>query len=144
MKCYCDSNRDYKKCCQPFLDEGKIASTALELMRSRYSAFATSNAVYLMATSLHVKEHEEQELNAYFNEVRWLKLEVVDASDTVVEYKAYFMMQDRIELLHERSRFVHKGGRLLYDSGDILASKIERNMPCPCGSGKKYKRCHGK
>jgi hypothetical protein len=23
-------------------------------------------------------------------------------------------------------------------------SKVGRNAPCPCGSGKKYKRCHGK
>jgi preprotein translocase subunit SecA len=22
--------------------------------------------------------------------------------------------------------------------------KVGRNDPCPCGSGKKYKRCHGK
>ena len=22
-------------------------------------------------------------------------------------------------------------------------SKIPRNAPCPCGSGKKYKKCHG-
>jgi len=22
--------------------------------------------------------------------------------------------------------------------------KIGRNQPCPCGSGKKYKQCHGK
>ena len=22
--------------------------------------------------------------------------------------------------------------------------KIGRNAPCPCGSGKKYKKCHGK
>jgi preprotein translocase subunit SecA len=21
--------------------------------------------------------------------------------------------------------------------------KVGRNAPCPCGSGKKYKRCHG-
>lgn len=26
----------------------------------------------------------------------------------------------------------------------IKKGKIERNAPCPCGSGKKYKRCHGK
>lgn len=25
-----------------------------------------------------------------------------------------------------------------------LFKKISRNKPCPCGSGKKYKRCHGK
>jgi uncharacterized protein YecA (UPF0149 family) len=24
------------------------------------------------------------------------------------------------------------------------ADKVGRNDPCPCGSGKKYKRCHGK
>jgi preprotein translocase subunit SecA len=22
--------------------------------------------------------------------------------------------------------------------------KVERNAPCPCGSGKKFKKCHGK
>lgn len=24
------------------------------------------------------------------------------------------------------------------------ADKVGRNDPCPCGSGKKYKHCHGK
>ncbi|WP_341535821.1 SEC-C metal-binding domain-containing protein, partial [Proteus mirabilis] len=24
------------------------------------------------------------------------------------------------------------------------AKKVGRNEPCPCGSGKKYKHCHGK
>jgi preprotein translocase subunit SecA len=24
------------------------------------------------------------------------------------------------------------------------APKVGRNDPCPCGSGKKYKQCHGK
>jgi preprotein translocase subunit SecA len=40
-----------------------------------------------------------------------------------------------------------------YDpSGDVavkqepvkVGPKIGRNDPCPCGSGKKYKHCHGK
>jgi preprotein translocase subunit SecA len=25
----------------------------------------------------------------------------------------------------------------------VAAAKVGRNEPCPCGSGKKYKRCHG-
>jgi preprotein translocase subunit SecA len=25
-----------------------------------------------------------------------------------------------------------------------VSQKIGRNDPCPCGSGKKYKQCHGK
>ncbi|PKB61844.1 MAG: hypothetical protein BZY79_01725 [SAR202 cluster bacterium Casp-Chloro-G4] len=24
------------------------------------------------------------------------------------------------------------------------AGKVGRNAPCPCNSGKKYKRCHGR
>jgi preprotein translocase subunit SecA len=26
----------------------------------------------------------------------------------------------------------------------VADQKINRNDPCPCGSGKKYKQCHGK
>ena len=26
----------------------------------------------------------------------------------------------------------------------LISKKIGRNEPCPCGSGKKYKQCHGK
>jgi preprotein translocase subunit SecA len=27
--------------------------------------------------------------------------------------------------------------------GQVVGSGPARNAPCPCGSGKKYKRCHG-
>ena len=27
--------------------------------------------------------------------------------------------------------------------GDVVEAPISRNAPCPCGSGKKYKHCHG-
>ncbi len=40
------------------------------------------------------------------------------------------------------------GGALALPHGDFTsadgAAKIGRNDPCPCGSGKKYKQCHGK
>jgi len=29
------------------------------------------------------------------------------------------------------------------ENGDVSMSDVSRNAPCPCGSGKKYKRCHG-
>jgi preprotein translocase subunit SecA len=29
------------------------------------------------------------------------------------------------------------------DEGKEISEKVGRNDPCPCGSGKKYKRCHG-
>jgi preprotein translocase subunit SecA len=27
--------------------------------------------------------------------------------------------------------------------GDVAEVPVSRNAPCPCGSGKKYKHCHG-
>jgi preprotein translocase subunit SecA len=27
--------------------------------------------------------------------------------------------------------------------GDVVEAPLSRNAPCPCGSGKKYKHCHG-
>ena len=49
---------------------------------------------------------------------------------------------------------VHGGGldapkpqQLSYSSADesgvVKSGEVTRNSPCPCGSGKKYKRCHG-
>jgi len=29
-------------------------------------------------------------------------------------------------------------------SADAQQGVVGRNSPCPCGSGKKYKRCHGR
>jgi preprotein translocase subunit SecA len=29
------------------------------------------------------------------------------------------------------------------EEGDVLAPPSSRNAPCPCGSGQKYKHCHG-
>ncbi len=31
-----------------------------------------------------------------------------------------------------------------YDLAEKYFGKVGRNDPCPCGSGKKFKRCHGK
>lgn len=42
---------------------------------------------------------------------------------------------------------VLEGGRLLPDKVETFRReepKVGRNDPCPCGSGKKYKKCHGK
>jgi len=28
-------------------------------------------------------------------------------------------------------------------AGDVIEAPVSRNAPCPCGSGRKYKHCHG-
>jgi preprotein translocase subunit SecA len=35
------------------------------------------------------------------------------------------------------------GGRGAATATQAVSDKVPRNAPCPCGSGKKYKKCHG-
>jgi preprotein translocase subunit SecA len=35
-------------------------------------------------------------------------------------------------------------GEVIKQQQIVNTVKIGRNDPCPCGSGKKYKQCHGK
>lgn len=146
MLCPCGSDRDYKACCGPFHKRVTIAQTPEELMRSRYAAFALGEAQYLYETSLqkHHAPDELEQLKAQMGQVEWLKLEVTDAHDNIVAFKAYYRDESGIHLLHEKSTFVYLDSHWFYDTGELYNTKIERNESCPCGSGKKYKKCCGK
>jgi SEC-C motif-containing protein len=114
--------------------------TPKELMISRYEAFVRKDWEYLARTST---SQTKEELSLMPN-LEWLKLEVLEAYDNVVEFKAYYKEGNKIALLHEKSYFIQKDGQWLYDSGKLFSTKIERNEPCPCESGKKYKKCCAK
>jgi len=108
-----------------------------ELMISRYEAFVKKDWQYLVDTSLH---QTLQELSQPTN-IEWLQLKVLDAHDDIVEFKAYYKESGEIGVLHEKSKFSLIDGVWKYKDGELFNSKIERNEPCPCGSGKKFKKC---
>ncbi len=143
MLCPCGSSNDYSDCCQPYLNLLESAPTPEALMRSRYCAFALGEAEYLVATSL-IKNHavnELEQLQAQMNLVAWLQLDIITAYDNFVEFKAYYRDESGIQVLHEKSTFVYQENRWFYEEGTLFNTKIERNEPCPCASGKKYKKC---
>jgi SEC-C motif-containing protein len=111
--------------------------TPKELMKSRYEAFVRGDGEYLAQTTT---QDVSTDMSAYKN-IKWLKLDIVDAKDDEVEFKAYYSENGVISVLHERSKFVQKDGKWFYDDGIIFNTQIQRNEPCPCGSGKKYKKC---
>ena len=111
--------------------------TPKELMISRYEAFVKKDWDYLARTST---SQSKEEL-AMMPELEWLKLDVLDAYDAVVEFKAYYREHEKIGVLHEKSHFIQENGTWKYKDGQLFNTKIERNEPCPCGSGKKYKKC---
>ena len=50
MKCPCCSGQRFKICCGPLLQKKRLATTPLELMRSRYSAFVNNDLEYIQKT----------------------------------------------------------------------------------------------
>ena len=64
--------------------------------------------------------------------------------ETEAERRARYAAKDVTDKLGLKPglavRVVGKGDRALLDK---VRAKVGRNEPCPCGSGKKYKKCHG-
>ncbi len=148
-RCPCGSDKEYATCCGQFIDDEGLPSKPEELMRSRYTAFVQGNSDYLLQTWHESTRPETLKLE---ERVSWFGLEVIDCpqpkaddNEAWVEFKAKFNGHDRLQCLHERSRFVKQDGRWFYVEGEYdrqpKSGKIGRNDPCPCGSGKKYKRC---
>lgn len=121
-------------------------------MRSRYSAFALGLADYLQAThDVPATEQGRREFEAAAGSVTWLGLTVHGAErggpgddEGFVEFTARSLEQHQVVELHERSRFRKVDGRWRYVDGAprVTRSRAERNAPCPCGSGRKFKQCH--
>ena len=111
--------------------------TPSQLMQSRYDAFTRMDGKYLSDTTT---QDISTDMSAYKNIV-WLKLDILDAYENRVEFKAYFKEDGRVQVLHENSRFVEVDGVWKYADGELFNTQIQRNESCPCGSGKKYKKC---
>ena len=151
--CPCSSRKKYQYCCGIYLSGKELPETAEQLMRSRYTAFCQGDVDYLIATHHPDKQakDERKQLENSIKKTSWLGLNVIDASRVqkhskvaFVEFMAVFKT-DEIHQLHERSKFIKIDGKWFYTEGEILPDIIpKRNENCWCGSGKKYKKCHGK
>jgi SEC-C motif-containing protein len=45
--CPCQSEKSYKDCCKPFVDEQALPQTPEQLMRSRYTAYSQAHIAYI-------------------------------------------------------------------------------------------------
>jgi len=143
--CYCKSQKPFRECCEPILRVEKVAHTASELMRSRYSAYCLGDVNYLQATT-HDHTWTDEELKFiqdWADNSTWQHLDIVDASEDMVEFKAYYIFEGKQHLHHEKSTFLKVNDMWKYVDGEIFEDKVNllRNSACICGSGQKYKRC---
>ena len=120
--CYCNSNKSFEICCEPYLNKQTLPITPEQLMRSRYSAYVLQNADYLMETT-HVSErkhYSKSEILEWAKSNTWMKLEVIKAFDDIVEFKAYYLDSTlKAKIHHEKSSFKQENGVWFYVDGEF-------------------------
>ena len=155
--CPCGSGLDHTQCCTPYIHGEKPAPTAEALMRSRYSAYVFKELDYLTATLAPeaLEDHDEASVKEWAESAEWLGLTIHDTwaglegdEAGIVEFSAHYAIDGEAQVHRERSEFRLDNGHWLYVDGQMVSPppirkerKIGRNEPCPCGSGKKYKKC---
>lgn len=158
-KCPCCSGKLYSECCEPVISGTRKAETPEEVMRARYSAYAKVQVDYLMESTAPDQREtiDKQEMRSWAERSKWLGLEIISApapegTKGEVEFIARYEDQGTPLEHHELAEFRKINGDWYFQDGQLVkqkpyiraAAKIERNAPCPCGSGKKYKKCCGK
>ncbi len=158
IECPCGSERDFEDCCGPILG-GAPAPTAEALMRSRYSAYVKGDLDHIERThAADVRENfNRSAAQSTAETVEWLGLVLrettkggADDDEGTVEFSARFRKDGEEQVHHELATFRREENQWVYVDGKMnpkgkprRVEKTGRNEPCPCGSGKKYKKCCG-
>ena len=144
--CPCGSKKLFSACCEPYLNGDKNAGIPEYLMRSRYTAYSLARMDYIVRT-MQKKASENFDATAakeWATSVVWLGLTVIDSSapsenSGTVTFFARLSDHGVNKFIYEKSNFEKINSIWFYVDGDT--PKINRNDSCPCGSGKKFKRC---
>ena len=163
--CPCGSGKSYGACCAPCPEDGVWPEAPEALMRARYTAYALGRYEFLVESTLpeaRTPDLTAEKLRESAGEAQFIRLEVAGAGPSqrfegrdceTVDYWAFYRYGESTMQLGERAGFARgEDGRLYYAGGEELrrapfqrqAPKVGRNDPCPCGSGKKYKKCCGR
>ena len=156
--CACGTSKEFAACCQPYIEGRSKPLTAEALMRSRYTAFTIADVDYIESTTEDSKRGEfdhagtlEWAKNSDWKGLEVVKTEAGGEKDTEgkVEFIAKYSYDGKDQNHHERAEFRKREGKWYFVDGRLVQApirnenKIGRNDPCPCGSGKKYKKCCG-
>lgn len=156
--CPCGSEKDYSTCCEPLITGSQTAETAEALMRARYSAYVKEAVNFILDTT-HPDQRDqytEGGIRRWARNSEWRGLTILDTEkggpedDTgTVEFVAEYSEKGRRNRHHEIAQFRRQEGAWYFYDGQAptpktvvrTSPKVGRNDPCPCGSGRKYKKC---
>ena len=128
--CPCGSNKKFKKCCKVFHD-GQNPSNALELMKSRYSAYKVGNSDYIIKTTHQNNSDFTADIISWkasiedfskYSEFKALEiLDFIDGSEEAfVTFKATIFQDNQDVSFTEKSRFLKQNNTWFYVDGEFL------------------------
>ncbi|MDX1321152.1 MAG: YchJ family protein [Oceanospirillum sp.] len=149
--CPCQSGETFGACCKSYITGDALPETPEQLMRSRYSAYVLADLEYIeQTTQKDVRpQYDFEGLKAWAENSEWLGLKVhnteTEGDSGRVQFTARYREKEGIINHSEDSKFVREDGRWFFVHGKDYTPPAEknagRNDPCPCGSGKKFKKC---
>ncbi len=160
MPCTCGNSISFQECCEPLIKGRRQPETAEVLMRSRYSAYVSGDVDYIVETQAPGTRHtvDRDATEQWSRKSTWLSLEILGveaggATDQTgtVEFVAHYELEGEKVDHHETAEFRREDGRWYFVAGHAPkqepfrnpAKKVRPNEPCPCGSGRKHKKCCG-
>ena len=157
--CPCGSGKEYCECCEPIIKQNALAASPEALMRSRYTAYVKQEIGWLKESleATQRSDFDEASVTAWSKESEWLGIEIKQTKTEEeknigwVEFNARFKQGNVTRNHHELGEFHKVGGAWFFYDGRAVKQEtvkkttpdVGRNDPCPCGSGKKYKKCCG-
>ena len=118
--CPCGSARPYGICCEPLLTGHRAATTARELMRSRYTAHAVGDEAYLHRTYLPTARRPYVAPKKAPPPTHWTRLVIhrdepgAEPDLWYVEFSAFYRDRSGEHEMRERSEFRRVDGQWLY------------------------------
>lgn len=118
---------NYDKCVDYFLLNDKISANMIKKVASKHENFMeVLNKI--LKNSYKLEDILQKYKSRYLNE------KIFSSTTVLYKSKAFSQTLGIIEETEEKPKL---------DTTNIDISKIGRNDPCPCGSGKKFKKCCG-
>lgn len=117
--CFCGSGKSFQTCCQTLLSGESTATTAEQLMRSRYCAAVLANESYTLDSWHSTTRPLKKQMSD--GKVKWHRLKIkkvinggVDDNEGEVIFEAIYKVNGQARKHCEHSRFVKENGQWRY------------------------------
>jgi SEC-C motif-containing protein len=132
--CACGSQKNVATCCGTYIKGESYPITAEQLMRSRYTAYATCEIPYILATTHSNTRglYNATSIREWASSSKWQRLEIISALKGLeqdemgyVEFKAYYLDATNKSMVHhEYSTFKKEMGIWYFIEGKVYNDSL--------------------